>query len=438
MEKRMTDNSQRGPRIHLNPKVKDLKPSATLTINERCDALRREGRAITKFGLGQSPFPVPESVVQALKDNAHQKDYLPVMGLRALCDAVAHYHRRRDGLECTGDGVLIGPGSKELLFIAQLAYCGELIIPSPSWVSYAPQASIIGQSVRWIETQQSDGYRLTPSGLDATCRLDPDRPRLLILNYPNNPSGSSYTANALAELAEVARARKLLVLSDEIYGEVHHEGNHVSIAKFYPEGTIISAGLSKWCGAGGWRLGTFLFPPALRWLQETMATIASKTFTATSAPIQYAAVRAFKGGDDIQQYLGHSRRILKALATRMVSAFEAVGIHVVAPAGGFYLFLDFSTHEGELASRGITCGRQLTHRLLDEAGIAILPGEDFGRPSQELSARLAYVNFDGTAALAAAAQSPIDIPLPDSALDATCAEAIEGAHRLCRWIAGKQ
>jgi len=425
-----------GPRVHLNPTVEGLKPSATLAINERSDALRREGKSIIKFGLGQSPFPVPPSVVQALKDNAHQKDYLPVMGLRALCDAVAIYHQKRDGLAWSGDGVLIGPGSKELLFIAQLAYCGQLIIPTPSWVSYAPQAQIIGQSVQWIDTQADNDYRLTPAELDQACNTNPETPRLLILNYPNNPSGSSYPREELQQLAEVARARKLVILSDEIYGEVHHDGAHVSIAQFYPEGTIISAGLSKWCGAGGWRLGTFLFPPELRWLQDAMGAIASETFTATSAPIQYAAIRAFEGGEDIEQYLLHSRRILKAIATDLVDSFEAVGIRVVAPAGGFYLFLDFSSHQEAFAARGITTGRELTNRLLEEAGVAVLPGEDFGRPATELSARLAYVNFDGEKALMAASHSPTDTPLPREVLEETCSEALVGAKQLCDWVKG--
>jgi aspartate aminotransferase len=442
MEMTMTDDTdsgpskKAGPRIHLNPTVLGLKPSATLAINERSDALRQEGKTITKFGLGQSPFPVPPSVVQALKDNAHQKDYLPVMGLRELCDAVARYHQKKDGLTWTGDGVLIGPGSKELLFIAQLAYCGELIIPTPSWVSYAPQARIIGQSVQWIETQADNDYRLTPAELDRACSDNPEQPRLLILNYPNNPSGSSYPQEELAELAKIARARKLVILSDEIYGEVHHDGEHISIARFYPEGTILSAGLSKWCGAGGWRLGTFLFPPALRWLQDAMGAIASETFTATSAPIQYAAIRAFQGGEEIEQYLLHSRRILKAIARSLVTSFEDAGIRVVKPAGGFYLFLDFTQHAEAFAARGITSGPELTNRLLEEAGVALLPGDDFGRPKSELSARLAYVSFDGEKALAAAANSPTDSPLPRDVLEETCGDVLEGAKRLCNWIKG--
>ena len=318
----------------------------------------------------------------------------------------------------------------------QLGVCG--LVP-PRCVSNQWECPIVDayeENEVSCDGLDNDCDGITDEELDRACSTDPEQPRLLILNYPNNPSGSSYPQEELAELAEIARTRKLVILSDEIYGEVHHDGEHVSIARFYPEGTILSAGLSKWCGAGGWRLGTFLFPPALRWLQDAMGAIASETFTATSAPIQYAAVRAFEGGEEIEQYLLHSRRILKAIATSLVTSFEDAGIRVVKPAGGFYLFLDFSQHTEAFAARGITNGQELTNRLLEEAGVAILPGEDFGRPQQELSARLAYVNFDGERALAAAANSPSDTPLPSNVLEETCGDVLKGANRLCDWVKG--
>ena len=143
--------------VHLNLNVRGLEPSATLAINERCNRLQEQGRTIHKLGLGQSPFPVPTPVVEALRNNAFQKGYLAVKGLRELRDAVAAYQHRRHAADRSGDDVLIGPGSKELMFLLQLVYYGDLVIPTPSWVSYAPQAHIIGRHVRWIETKESDG-----------------------------------------------------------------------------------------------------------------------------------------------------------------------------------------------------------------------------------------------------------------------------------------
>jgi aspartate aminotransferase len=415
---------------HLNLNVRGLSPSATLAINERSAALQAQGRTIYRLGLGQSPFPVPESVVEELRRHAHEKDYLPVRGLRALRDQVAEFHRTRDGLDCVGDDVLVGPGSKELIFIAQLAYSAELVLPAPSWVSYGPQAQIAGRPVAWLDTTAASGWRLTPETLDAHCASDPTRPRLLILNYPNNPSGMSYGPGALEALADVCRKYQIVVVSDEIYGEVHHRGEHVSLACFYPEGTIVSAGLSKWCGAGGWRLGTFVFPPNLRPLLDAMAVVASETFTSTSAPIQYAAVRAFAGGEDIERYLRDSRRVLAALGSYVARTLRNAGASLSDPEGGFYVLPDFSGCAG-IVSRGIQTSAELAERALQETGVAFLPGSQFGRPPRELTARLAYVNFDGGGALAAASQRAGE--LDDDFLRAHCPGVVDGIGLLADW-----
>ncbi len=161
------------PSVHLNLNVRGLSPSASLAVNERSAALIRDGRAIFKLGLGQSPFPVPEPVVEALRQNASRRDYLPVRGLAALREAVADYHHRRHGIERQAEHVLIGPGSKELMFLLQLVYYGDLVIPTPSWVSYAPQARIIGRQVRWIHTAATSKWQLQPADLERLCETDP-------------------------------------------------------------------------------------------------------------------------------------------------------------------------------------------------------------------------------------------------------------------------
>lgn len=240
---------------HLNLNVRGMGSSATLAINERSAELCRQGRQVFKLGLGQSPFPVPDSVVETLKANAHQKDYLPVKGLPKLREAVAEYHQRRHGVSRSGADVLIGPGSKELMFLLQLAYYGDLVIPTPSWVSYAPQARIIGRQVRWLSTSPRDEWRLTAEELARLAEEDLGRPRIVILNYPSNPTGSTYRTERLKRLAKVAREHRMILLSD------------------------------------------------------AMTAVASETYTSTSAPIQYAAVRAFQGGSDIEEYLWHARHV---------------------------------------------------------------------------------------------------------------------------------
>ena len=426
-------NNSKPPDRHLNLRVRGLSQSATLAINERSAALEAEGRKVYRLGLGQSPFPVPRPVVDALKANAHEKDYLAVRGLRKLREAVADYHERAEGIRYDAADVMVGPGSKELMFVLQLVYYGDLVIPTPSWVSYAPQAQIIGRQIRWVPTDAVDHWRLTPSALDDICQDDPDRPRIVILNYPANPTGDSYTSEELRELADVARRYRVVMLSDEIYGPLHHRGQHVSISRFYPEGTIISSGLSKWCGAGGWRLGTFTFPETLRWLQDSMAVVASETYTSTSTPIQYAAIEAFRGGPEIEVHLVHSRRVLRALGLHIWRMMTEAGIKCTRPVGAFYLFPDFSPMSVRLAMRGIEGSRALCEKLLDEVGVAMLPGADFGRPPEELTARLAYVNFDGGKALRAATEIDRAQPLDEAFLNQHCGDTVDAIAALCDW-----
>jgi len=430
----MNNNNKNHFDISLNLNVRGVPLSATLWINELSNKLKKEGKKIYKLGLGQSPFPVPASVVEELKVNAHQKDYLEVKGLYKLREAVGEYHSRRNSIQRSAKNVLIGPGSKELMFLLQFAYYGDLLIPTPSWVSYAPQARFIGRQIQWINTTEKNKWRLLPNELDKICKEDNNRPRIVILNYPSNPTGVTYSISELKDLAAVARKYKVILLSDEIYGELDFEGKHVSIAKYYPEGTIISGGLSKWCGAGGWRLGTFTFPPSLSWLLDAMASLASETFTSTCAPIQYAAIRAFRGGVDIERYLSNIRKILKALGSKIHKDLNKNKILSPSPEGGFYLFINFKKYSSSLKKRGIKTNEDLAKKLLEDTGVAILPGSAFGRPPEELTARIAYVDFDGAKALAAVETLPPHSAVDDAFLQIHCSHLLEGVTKLCGWV----
>jgi len=421
--------------VHLNPALRGRRPSATLAINERCAQLVKQGRQIYRLGFGQSPFPVPPSAVAALREQAAQRSYLPVKGLAELRTAVAQFHQRYYDLPAESEDILIGPGSKELIFLAQFVYHGDLIIPAPSWVSYEPQARLLGQPAQRIPTRREDGWRLRPEDLDKLCRDEPERPRLLILNYPNNPTGLSYREDELQALAHVARRHRLLIISDEIYGELHHAGRHVSLARFYPEGTIVSSGLSKWCGAGGWRLGTCCFPRSLRWLLDAVAAVASETFSTVAAPIQYAAITAYERDSQIERYLFQSRRILRALGRLVSRRLQSFGLETPAPEGGFYLFLDFTPHAAALRARGMLTSPQLCERLLMETGVALLPGADFGRPPEEFTCRLAYVDFDGGRCLEAAAEIADDQELSDDFLRRHCARVLTAIDLIGDWLA---
>lgn len=420
--------------VNLNLNVRGLNQSSTLLINERSNELIKEGKTVYKLGLGQSPFPVPEIVQEALRQNAHQKDYLPVKGLMKLRETIAEFNFRHQGLEGSAEDIMIGPGSKELIFILQLVYYGELIIPTPSWVSYSPQARIVGRHVSWVATSEESEWKLSPEKLDLICRSDPDRPRVVILNYPSNPTGSTYPEDWLKKLAVVARRYNLILISDEIYSLLDHDGTHVSIARYYPEGTIVSSGLSKWAGAGGWRLGTFTFPENLRWLRDAMAIVASETFTSTSAPIQYAAITAFESHPEIDDYLFHSRRILKTLGNYFANRLREKYITVPTPKGGFYLFPNFNIYREKLAAKGILTSFELCEAILQDTGVAFLPGIDFGRQPEELTCRIAYVDFQGEMVLNKAMTEYKGIPLDNKFLSKYCSKMVYAIKRLADWL----
>ena len=425
------------PDVNLNLNVRGMRQSATVAINDRSNQLRVEGREVFKLGLGQSPFPVPSAVVTELQANAFQKDYLPVKGLPELRTSVADYHRRTQGMACDAQDVLIGPGSKELMFLLQLVYYGDLLIPTPAWVSYAPQATIIGRHIRWLHTRREDCWRLTAEQLEDLCKTDAHRPRVLILNYPSNPTGTTYAPDELQALAEVARRYKVVLLSDEIYGELHHQGTHVSIARYYPEGTIVSSGLSKWAGAGGWRIGTFAFPRNMQWLLDAMAAVASETYTSVSAPIQFAACRAFRGGIDIEKYLHHSRRILSSLGHWCTERLRAAGVCTARVDGGFYVFADFS-RSPVVRRLQLSGASALAERLLEDTGVAVLPGTVFGRDDEELQVRIAYVDFDGGRALFASQGVPSEQPLDETYLQTFCPNVTKAIERLCDWAGAER
>ncbi|MDP7040064.1 MAG: pyridoxal phosphate-dependent aminotransferase, partial [Myxococcota bacterium] len=261
-----------------------------------------------------------------------------------------------------------------------------------------------------------------------------DHGSLLILNYPANPDGCSYDAGELEALAVVAKQYALTVLSDEIYSMLVYNSTPLSIAQWYPEGTIVSTGLSKWCGAGGWRLGCFAFPPDLFALRDALAVTASETFSSVSAPIQYAAVEAFAYGEDVENYVRHTQRLLAALARNIVGRLREHGVQVCTPDGAYYLFVDFAQFKASLAQRGIHTSQELCGRLLQETGVAILAGSHFYRPAEELTARLAFVDFAGDEVLKASVALGLDAQLDSEFIEKHFAKVLAGIEFIGRWL----
>ena len=364
--------------------VKDLKPSSTLLINETSRKLEEQGKKIYKFGFGQSPFKVPEDVVNELKDNAHQNKYLPMQGLSELRDAVAKYTSKRKNYDYKSENVIIGPGSKELMFLLHVIFDGEIILPAPSWVSYAPQAILGRNKIQILQTNRENNWFPTAAEIEEVVLKDKNKNYLLFLNSPNNPSGQ--ICKNLDEISKIVNKYNLIILSDEIYSELTFESSFMSISNFCPEKTIISTGLSKWCGAGGWRLGHFLIPDKLVEIKNMINVLASETFSAVSAPIQYAAIKAYE--NDHSNYINKSRNILSAVGNYVYENLKSNKVLINKPQGGFYLMPEF-------LNKVFNSSSEMCDSILNDTGVALLPGSDFGFAQTQMLARLSFTDFDG-------------------------------------------
>ena len=232
--------------------IKNLNLSSTLRINEISKELESKGKEVFKFGFGQSPFKVPENVITELKNNAHQNKYLSMQGLYELRQEIAKFVSSRKNYEYKAENIIVGPGTKELMFLLQILFDGDVILPAPSWVSYEPQAIIGRNKVHWINTSRENNWFPIAEDIEKIVLKNKNNNYLLFLNSPNNPSGQ--ICENLKELGNIIKKYNILVLSDEIYAELSFDNNYRYISSFCPEKTIISSGLSKWCGAGGWRL----------------------------------------------------------------------------------------------------------------------------------------------------------------------------------------
>jgi len=371
--------------------------SPTLELNEKCRALTANGVDVIRWGFGQSPFPAHPSMIGALKNKCHKNQYLPVQGLYELRQLIANYYQKFN-VSGAPENIVLGPGSKELLFILTSVFDGEFIIPTPSWVSYFNQLKLLGKSWLPIETTFETGWKVQPSDLESVLIKGAGGPKILILNNPNNPTGQIYSRAELEELIKVCRKHNIWVLSDEIYNELIFDGKcYCSIAELYPEGSIISNGISKSFDAGGWRFGYLIFPAATEFkrLKDLLIQLGSETFSCVSAPIQFAMIEIFKNDTKpLQQYIQYKNEILKTQGEYIAHRLREMGVKTWKPRAGFYIFVDFEAWRKPSIS-----ARDFFVRMLDETQIALLTGESFGRDGEaEWTARLAFVDLDPTRA----------------------------------------
>ena len=404
----------------VKKKILKLKESSTLKINEKSKELILKGKKVFQFGFGQSPFPVPQEIVETLKENAYRKEYLPIQGLFDLRKKISKYLFKNTGVNYPKENILITPGSKEAMLLIHLAFNGEIILPAPSWVSYEPQAEIGSNKVHWLETSMVNNWFPTAKELEKKINsIGRKRNIILILNSPNNPSGA--VCNNLKELAKIAYKYKILILSDEIYTDLTFTNEYNSISKYYPEFTFITGGLSKWCGAGGWRLGFLAVPKKLTEFLKSLKSLASESYSTVNTPTQFAAVKAYE--EDHKDYKYKVRSILKAVGNYVYKNLKSNKILINPPQGAFYLMPEFKNSKYKTSTK-------LCEAILKETGVAMLPGTDFGFKPKRMLARLSYTDFNGAEFYKNVSR---DNFIGEKMIKRYAPNVVEGVSRLSNW-----
>lgn len=425
--------------VALSPMQSGLVLSPTLEANERVSARRANGEPVLHMGFGQAPFPAPARLRQALGEAAGRVSYLPVAGLPELRAAVLDYYAAHCGIDPAAFDVIIGPGSKLILFALQMAVDGDLLLPVPSWVSYGPQATMLGHQVIPVPTRLDDaGYHIDAADLErviAEARKVGHDPRKLIVNTPNNPTGLVIPDAEQAAIAAVCEAEDVLVVADEIYGLLTFDAPYRSMARFAPERVAVTGGLSKHLSLGGWRLGIGLIPKAVPGLHEALCRIASETWSSVAAPVQAASIEAYRGHADIEAEIAAGRQLHAAVNRVVAQGLRAAGIDCPMPQGGFYTWPDFGAHRAALGLAGIRTSEDLARSLLDGYGLVALPGTGFAESPLSLRLRLSGCDYDGAAALVWLAGRKPETAIDRHAIAAFAPRVLEAVDAFARFMA---
>ena len=352
--------------------------SATLAAHQVVEERRRAGLPVLPMSFGQAGVPVHPLLLEALVEAGGRNGYGPVAGDPALRAAAAGYWTRR-GLPTEPEQVLAGPGSKALLYASLHAVGGHVVLPRPSWVSYAQQAVLLGRQAMHVLIHPDEGGVPNPG-------LVPPDAVAMVLTLPDNPTGRLATADTVRAACELARERDMVIVSDEIYRDLCYGDGFVSPAEFAPERTIVTTGLSKSLALGGWRIGVARFPEGP--LFDRALTVASELWSCPAVPVQAAAALGFAEPDPLKSYVDKARRLYELVNTAVADRFTTAGALVAKPQAAFYSYPDLAPLVEGAAS-------EVARRLLEDHGLALLPGTEFGEQAGSLRFRVATGQLTG-------------------------------------------
>ncbi|KAF5071653.1 Aspartate aminotransferase [anaerobic digester metagenome] len=361
-------------------RVSQITPSVTLQITAKAGQLKQEGKDVIGFGAGEPDFNTPDHIIQAAIKAMYEgkTKYTPTPGINELKQAIVKKFRDDNGLVYEPAQILVSTGAKQSLANAMLALVDdgdEVLMAVPYWVSYPELVKLAGGVPVYLNGSPDNQYKMTPELIEQ--HITP-RSKILIINSPNNPSGTIYSREELAAIAQVCKAHNLIIISDEIYEKLIYGGiRHESIAAVSQDAfdrTIVVNGVSKAYAMTGWRIGYLAGPTGL---VKQMSSIQSHMTSNPCSIAQYASLEAIAGD---QSFVAEMKEEFEARRDLLVSLIEEIPeVTCIKPEGAFYVMMDIHqlfgrTYKGTLISNAM----DFSDQLLSDQLVAVVPGEGFG------------------------------------------------------------
>lgn len=366
--------------MNLSFKANRIEPSVTLSITAKAKKLKEQGIDVVSFGVGEPDFNTPENIIAAAiiaMKNGYTK-YTETNGILPLREAICKKLKDDNNLNYKPEQIVVSNGAKQCLanvFFAILNPGDEVIVPSPYWVSYPELISLADGIPVYVKGDQVNGYKYTIQALEDSIS---DKTKAILLNSPNNPTGAVYNKAELEQIAEFAKRKNLIIISDEIYEKlIYDDVEHVSIASLSEDAyqrTIVINGLSKSYSMTGWRMG---YTASSIEVAKLITSIQSHMTSNVSTITQYASIEALTGPQS------EIEKMIKEFGKRreyMINTLQAIdNISIVKPQGAFYIMVNVSELMGkELNGSKIMTSMEFASKLLEEEKVAVVPGEAFG------------------------------------------------------------
>ncbi|HEV3481018.1 MAG TPA: pyridoxal phosphate-dependent aminotransferase [Candidatus Acidoferrales bacterium] len=363
-------------------RLNSIEMSSTSETVNAVEQLRKSGLNVVDLGPGEPPFATPEHIKQAAIGAIHndKTKYTAVCGMADLREAIVRRHHLDFGSNYSLEEVIACPGGKYALFMAMQILMDEgdeAVIPTPTWVSFKDMVRFAGGRCVFVDTTQND-FVLAPETVE---RALTRRTKVIVLNFPNNPSGALIDATSLERIVEIAASRNIWVVADECYVYLNFVGKPLSVAQVmrHASNVVIVGSLSKTYAMTGWRLGYALAPAPVI---SAMQTLQSQEISCPTSVTQIAGIAALTGPQDCVELM---RQEYAQLRDQAVAGLKGLpGIRTVTAEGAFFLFPDVS---GQLQSLNLQTAREFSLSLLRECGVVVVPGEGFGSATH---VRLAY------------------------------------------------